>query len=392
MAWLATGGCSPREVQYGTDAYWRLSPQEREGQLRRYLHRQAERASRLRERCRRLGTPDGEMIARQFDLWASWVREAERDPVLGEHVLTSWMREYTRARKARHRTPRTVEEARAWVLSRQNPITGSFAPPEAPLWLAIGETAEALRLLADGDSLPDLRDPPLFLAILRSPEAAIDVTATTYELASVGGLLEPMRSLAWLPWLRWVTRRVVGWDPSWDRAYRAYCTRTLLDPATGMYRPNRTTGGDAVTTYRFARGWSRQTDLVTWLPSPQAMAPVLLAREDELLNPEDASLLVGCVADLDGATRAAVCERLGAMAQEAYAELVRAGPLRLRACDVLFRVGVGNPIVLEWLGQFGCRPPVSLDPSRVMELLRAGPFLSPLEELEAQKIVRLFPS
>jgi len=387
-------GCAEERVTFGTDAYWRLSAGEREGPKQEYLKSQGRRAVRLHEACTRLGTVHGAWVARQFGLWATWTREAERDPILTDHVLTLWAKEYSKARKQRRRVPRTVEEMAGWLASRQNDVTGSWAPPEAPLWLAVGETAEALRLLARGDTLPEVREPMVFLAIMQGPAAAAEVTATTYELASAAGLEQPLRGLAWLPWLRWMTRESVKWDPSWEQEYRTFCNSLLLDTVTGGYRCIRQSGMDITATYRFVLGWDRGEKLLTWMPSPQRMAATIVGQADTLngdLRSDAASLLVGSIAFLDSIARGEVCTVLNEWVRIAERDVDRPSGLSLvKACRSLARMGAGDGEVGQWLAQSGCSIPIGCQPSLLASLLRRTPTIPTLADLEALRLAERF--
>lgn len=385
---VLTAGCTKDRITFGTDAFWRLPPEEREGPTRAFLASQAQRARRLRAACLRLGTVQGALAARQFGLWADWAVRAEADPVAAEHVLTLWSKEYALARRQRRRAPRTVDELKTWLLARQNPLTGSWAHPEAPLWLAIGETGEALRILT-ADSMPELREPVVFLAIVHTPEAAAEVTARTLELASEAGLQQPIRHLAWLPWLRWVTRDLTQWAPDWDAAYRRFCASLLLDTATGGYRCVAAGAMDIAATYRFALGWNRGEEPLAWLPSPQGMAATIVAAASEVpdsLRAAAASLLVGSLADLDSTAVRRVCAVLNEWAQSAARDAEGAyGPAVVDAVEVLSRIGVGNDASHQWRAQFGCAVIVP-DPSVLLARLRAGTATATLCDLEARAL------
>lgn len=378
---LAVVACGRHEVRFGTEEYWRLPAEARQGPRAAYLKRQEERASRLAARCRALGTVEAHVVASQYALWTEWVVRGEGDPLEAEHVLTLWAKAYSVARKHRRGAPRTVDDLRRWLEARQNPVTGSWAPPEAPLWLAVGETGEALRLLASGDTV-SFREVPMFLGILRTPAAASEVLSTTYRVASRAGLEAPIRHLAWLPWLRWVARDQVEWDPSWETGFRTHCASLLLDEGTGGYRCVEGRGMDLVTTYRLVRGWSRGQRPATWVPRPQTMVATILAWADTLSAhrwPEAVALLVGSMADLDAPTRARACEVV-----QRWVEAVSTGARQRGSVSVSgYRVWeeVGPSSVRLWVREAGCPLDFSvLDlPSQAL-----GGRLPTLEDLERE--------
>ncbi|MBN1423357.1 hypothetical protein JXA88_02270 [Candidatus Fermentibacteria bacterium] len=352
-------GCSTERARFGTEAFLKLPPEEREVLRSEYLHAQGRRAHRLHASCVALGTVHGDLAARQFGRWAEWSRLADDDPVMTEHVLTLWRKEYSRARTARRRQPQTLEDLAAWLAARQNDVTGAWVHPEAPLWLAVGETAEALRILRWDRSLLEDVHPLIFLTIVHRKEAARSVMAATYDAASRAGLAWPVRDAAWLPWLRFITHDLIGWEPEWDREFRLVCDEHLLDAATGGYRCRDGTGMDILTTYRLAVGWNKDSDLLSWLSSPQAMTATVLTMVDTLgehLRPQAAALLVGAMADVDSLTRRGSCVTLTRWARHAGESMAAGlhGPALLSSATLLWRVGAWDRTLSEWLAHFGC--------------------------------------
>jgi hypothetical protein len=144
---------------------------------------------------------------------------------------------------------------------------------------------------------------------------------------------------------------------------------------------------DITATYRLAAGWSGGEDLLTGLPSPQAMAVTIVGGADtlgEVLRPTAASLLVGSIADLDSLSRARACAVLQLWTDAAEEHLGQSDEASVfRACDLLARTGAWPGIAHDWLASTGCLVPARRTPSDAALLLRHPNPTPDLATLEA---------
>lgn len=359
-ACIVYSACQKGEIRFGTTEYWDLPADQREGPRNEFVAGQERRARALFDHSKRIGTLEGEIVGRQYSLWSEWTRRIEDDPLATEEVLARWLRDLRRARKARRTAPRSVSELRAWLIDRQDDDIGSWAPPEAPLWLAVGETARALQLLDTNGEISELKHRLVFLYILQDPETAWESAQRLLEMGQRSPFPEAIRTYAWLPWLQWLTRDRIHWADHWRSAFRTHCTSEWLDPTSGGYPTEADGAMDLVTTYRLIAGLNAGTDIPAWIPAPQHMVRTVLAAADTLsrsFRPLAASLLIGSLADVDTLVRGEACEVLSVWHDEATQRLSRGlGELADLSWSIglLSHTGPVDGPVHRWMEQFGC--------------------------------------
>jgi hypothetical protein len=357
---MVFAACKKGDIRFGTVEYWDLPVEQREGPRNAFIERQEQRAQLLLERSKQIGTLEGEIIGRQYSLWSEWTRRVEDDPVTTEEVLAKWAKALGQARKARRNSPRNLSELRAWLGSRQDEDIGSWSPSEVPLWLAVGETARALYLLAHNGRLPALKQRPVFLHIVQDPQRAWESLHALLERGRHTSFPEAIRSYAWLPWLQWITRERIQWPEDWGSSFRTYCTNRWLDLASGGYPTEPDARMDLVTTHRLIVGFNAGAEIPSWIPAPQQMVGTILSTADTLSQnsrPLAVPLLAASLADLDSLARASACRILAAWQAEAVGRLFEGGDDLTDlswALSLLAQYGPTDGPVFQWMEQFGC--------------------------------------
>jgi len=355
-----TLSCGERDVRFGTPEYWELPAAEQKDARDSFIREQHEEGQRLFDQAVSYGTFHGDLTARQYSAWLSWVHEVEDDPVEAAEILAEWKKELVHVRRERNNTPQSIQELISWLLANQRSETGSWAPDNAPIWLHIEEIARAVELTRMADQPLNFRHRILPLGIIRDPAVVRTMVRDALERTKQTGFSRELSALAWLPGLQYATRRELEWPERWEDVVRTICVREWLDEETGGFGVNPGDGFDIETTYRLIHGWNDDFMVLSYIPSPQKLAPSIISMADTIpdgMKPYATALLVGCIADQDSLLKQEVCSVITQWQADAFSRISAgnvSGDSLIYALWVAMHSGLLGGSPADWMSLAGC--------------------------------------
>lgn len=355
-----TVSCGERDVRFGTPEYWEVPAAERKEARDRFIQDQQEEGCRLLEQTLSYRTFYGDLIARQYSAWLTWAHQVEDDPVHAAEIIVEWKKELVHVRRERTDAPKSADELISWLVSKQRQETGSWAPDNAPIWLHIEEIARAVSIIQMADRPLNFMQRILPLGIIRDPAVVRTLLRDAIDRSKRTGFTRELTALAWLPWLQRATRQELEWPERWEDIVRTICVREWLDNETGGFGVKVGDGFDIETTYRLICGWNDDSMVLSYIPSPQNLAPSLIAMADTIplgIKPYATALLVGCIADQDSLLKHEVCSLLTQWQTDAYALLSSdhvSGDSLGHVLSIVFHSGLFGGSPTEWMSLAQC--------------------------------------